>query len=138
MKNNDKMTAGAAQNGGLNSESVEAAVLCGSDEAIQDKILAELEREKAQIAAEKEQKTITIENFAELPEALIFSDKAVYTLFNRDNKLEFFINGCEVERRIGQDEQLYNKLKNRAIKAFCVDNSVIKFSHAKILKSDCD
>ena len=118
------------KNGGLTDETVEAVLLSGGDELLENKLLAELEQEKISVNTSKNCKKIIITDFSELPESLVFAENSMYKLFNRVTKCEFFVTGADVERKIGQDDILFNKVKNRSIKAFCVDDNIITFYQA--------
>lgn len=127
----------AKPNQGLDNSVIESALLLGSDKCVQENLKEELKRElkleleKLEELGSPPEKT-AITEFGKLDENLVFSEKAHYSLFNRDTKRSFFINGRELERRIGIDDALFDKLKARKIDTFEVDNSIISFFRAVV------
>lgn len=125
MKNNEKQTT--KPNNGLSSEDVETVMLCGLAENVEQQLISELEAIKTHsqttVLAEKE----AITDFTKLPLEAVFSQNAVYKLYNRDNGMEFYIDGKDLEARIGLDDTLYDKVQSRSVKVFGIDNSIISF-----------
>ena len=121
-------------NQGLDDNVIESALLLCSDKGGQENLKEELKREREKLAELRSAppEKVVISEFSKLDESLVFSEKAHYSLFNRDTKCEFFINGKELERRIGIDDTLFDKLKNRKIDTISVDNSIISFYKAVV------
>ena len=64
------------------------------EKAFEDKL-------EAEIAAAKEKKEeLKIVDSSKVPKELLFSTKAVYKVFNRNNKTETFVNGEQAEAMI--------------------------------------
>ena len=129
MKNNEKPSP--RPNCGLSSDAVEAVMLAGIAENVEQQLTAELQAAKQQARRDNSAPEL-ITDFDKLPPELVFSSQSVYKLYNRDNGLEFLIDGKNLEARIGLDDALYNKLKSRSVKVFNLDNAIISFLQASI------
>jgi len=132
MKNKNEKLSQNKANGGLADETVEAVLLSGGDKMLEEKLINELKQEKDKIEAQKHKRKTVITDFSALPENCVFSEKAFYRLFNRETEREFFINGIDLECRIGLNQAIFDKLKSRKMKAICIDNNIITFDRAEV------
>ena len=118
-------------NSGMGANDVESIVFGSASEQKEDALLQELER------AESEKKSALapsniINDFASVPESLVFSESTTYRLFRRSTKRDYFINGKMLEARIGLDNALYQKVKSRTARAFCVGDYIAVFISARL------
>lgn len=95
------------------------------DELIKRKMEEELkaEIEKAKIHPKKE----TITDISKVPQNLIFSKNAVFKLFNRNTKVETFINGLQAESLLGMQNSIREKVKSGQMDAFSTEDAYVKF-----------
>lgn len=118
-------------NAGIGANDVESIVFGSCSAQKEDELLLELER------AELEKKSACAEfnvvsDFSLVPENLVFSEFSTYRLFRRSTKRDYFINGKMLEARIGLDNALYQKVKNRTARAFCVGDYIAVFISARL------
>lgn len=97
------------------------------EDVLEQRVLQEFQAQEERKLAQSAASPRLITEFAELDETHVFSEFAHYKLLNRDTQAEFFITGKMLESKIGQDAALYEKVKRRAVKAFCVGNQIVKF-----------
>ena len=120
---NTNVSNSAKPNSGLNSATVDSLVLGLKREEAEDELLDELAKAKSAQAAEVD----IIYDFSDVPETQVYSEFAKYKLFKRESKREFYINGKTLESRIGLDSALFEKVKKRERKAFCVGDDIVVF-----------
>ena len=110
-------------NGGMNSAAVDSLILGLKTETTEDELLNELEQAKTGTPAGVN----IIYDFRDVPENRVYSEAAKYKLFKRTSKREFYINGRMLESRVGLDSALFDKIKKRDRKAFCVGDDIVVF-----------
>ena len=112
------------------NDNIEEMLLSGAslDDLIRMKIEAEF---KDEIKKSKEQKANRQKReytkINEVPKEYIFSKDAVYKFYNRDTKLETYINGIQAEALIGLQNNIRQKMLNGELSTFSTDNAYIKF-----------
>ncbi len=111
-------------------ENIEEMLLSSAslDDLIRMKIEAEFndEMKKAkEQKAKKEKRTYT--KISEVPKDYIFSKDAVYKYYNRDTKLETYINGIQADALLGLQHNIRNKILNGEMSTFSTDNAYVKF-----------
>ena len=111
-------------------ENIEEMLLSSAslDDLIRMKIEAEFndEMKKAkEQKAKKEKRTYT--KISEVPKDYIFSKDAVYKYYNRDTKLETYINGIQAEGYLASDNFNRNKLLSGESSSFVSGENYIKF-----------
>ncbi len=116
-------------NRGMDANAVESLVFGCQDEPTEDALLMEFERSAA---ATKDGGANFIFEFDNVPQALVFSEFATYKLLKRKTRRVFYINGKSLESRIGLDNALYEQVKTRTRKAFCVGDDIIAFESLRV------
>jgi len=116
-------------NRGMDSNAVESLVFGVQNEPPEDALLLEFERSGS--AAEVGGVSFIFE-FDKVPQELVFSEFATYKLLKRKTRRIFYINGKNLESRIGLDNALYEQVRTRARKAFCVGEDVIAFESLRV------
>ncbi len=118
-----KPAVSSKPNSGMNSATVDSLVLGLKLETTEDELLNELAQAKTTMPAEAN----IIYEFCNVPENRVYSEAAKYKLFKRATKREFYINGRMLESRVGLDSALFDKIKKRDRKAFCVGEDIVVF-----------
>lgn len=112
------------------NDDIEEMLLSGTslDDLIRMKIEAEF---KDEIKKTKEQKAKQQKReytkINEVPKEYIFSKDAVYKFYNRNTKLETYINGVQAEALLGLQYNIRNKILNGEMSTFSTDNAYVKF-----------
>ena len=111
---------------------IEEILLTGTslDDLIRMKIESEFRNEIANTKAPNSTNKKIYTEIKDIPKELIFSKNATYRVFNRNTKLETFINGIQADALIGLQNNIRTKLLNREISAFSTDDTYIKFEKA--------
>ena len=111
------------------NDDIEEMLLSGTslDDLIRMKIEAEF---KDEIKKSKEQKAKQQKReytkINEVPKEYIFSKDAVYKFYNRNTKLETYINGVQAEALLGHQYNIRNKILNGEMSTFSTDNAYVK------------
>lgn len=116
-------------NRGMDSNAVESLVFGVQNEPPEDALLLEFECSGS--AAEVGGVSFIFE-FDKVPQELVFSEFATYKLLKRKTRRIFYINGKNLESRIGLDNALYEQVRTRARKAFCVGEDIIAFESLRV------
>lgn len=115
------------------NKDIEEILLTGTslDDLIRMKIESEFRNEIANTKTlnSTNLKTIYTE-IKDIPKELIFSKHATYRVFNRNTKLETFINGIQADALIGLQNNIRTKLLNKEISAFSTEDTYVKFEKA--------
>ena len=112
------------------NDDIEEMLLSGTslDDLIRMKIEAEF---KDEIKKSKEQKAKQQKReytkINEVPKEYIFSKDAVYKFYNRNTKLETYINGVQAEALLGLQYNIRNKILNGEMSTFSTDTAYVKF-----------
>lgn len=111
---------------------IEEMLLSGAslDDLIRMKIEAEFNEEikkSKEMNAKKEKKVFT--KIADVPKEYIFSKKSVFKFYNRNTKLETYINGVQAEALLGLQTNIRNKILNGEMSTFSTDDAYVKFEN---------
>ena len=112
------------------NDDIEEMLLSGTslDDLIRMKIEAEF---KDEIKKSKEQKAKQQKReytkINEVPKEYIFSKDAVYKFYNRNTKLETYINGVQAEALLGLQYNIRNKILNGEMSTFSTGHAYVKF-----------
>lgn len=100
------------------------------DDLIRMKIEAEFSEEMKrakELNANKEKKVFT--KISDVPKEYIFSKKSVFKFYNRNTKLETYINGLQAEALLGLQTNIRNKILNGEMSTFSTDDAYVKFEN---------
>ncbi len=98
------------------------------DELIKMKI-----EEEFKSSGQKPQKTKrVVEKLSDCPKDKIFSNDAVFKLYNRLNKTETYINGTQADAMIGIQHGIREKILDGTLTAFSTDDAYVKFEKAYV------
>lgn len=100
------------------------------DELIKIKMEEEMKAEFAK--AKVEPKKEVLADISKVPMNMIFSKRAVFKLFNRNNKTETFINGLQAESMLGLQNSLREKIRTGQMDAFSTEDVYVKFEKIEI------
>lgn len=111
-------------NAGLSTEAVDSVVLGleNSEEEIQETI-----RFVEAAQQEESNKTVEIVDFSALSIEDVFAPYTHYRLYNSETRRDFLINGVVLDAKVGLDYALREKLFDRKVSTFKLENSVIVF-----------
>lgn len=114
------------------NDDIEEMLLSNSslDDLIRMKIEAEFSEEMKrakELNAKKEKKVFT--KISDVPKEYIFSKKSVFKFYNRNTKLETYINGLQAEALLGLQTNIRNKILNGEMSTFSTDDAYVKFEN---------
>ena len=104
-----------------------------NDENYEKFIHSKTEKEFTQILEdETKNKPKEITDIKQVPQDLLFTKNAVYTVINKESKTKSYINGVQAEGFLGSQELLREKFISGQTDYFVSGNNYIKFFKVKI------
>ncbi len=102
--------------------------------SLDDLIKARIEKEfkEAEEKSKRKTETVTLTDISKVPKDLIFSKKSVFKVFNRNTKIETYINGIQAESMLGVQTTVREKMKNGETSSFATDDAYVKFEKVTI------
>ncbi len=112
---------------------IEDALISGKtiDELIKIKLKEEIQSAFTKVKVKFEKKRVF--DIKSVPQSEIFGKKAVFKIFNKNNKTISYINGIQAESMLGMDNLTREKLLKGEAEVFSTDNSFVKFEYADII-----
>jgi predicted house-cleaning noncanonical NTP pyrophosphatase (MazG superfamily) len=100
------------------------------DELIKIKMEQEIKQEFDKSKNQPKIKLVT--DISKVPQALIFSKKSVFKMFNRTNKSETYLNGVQAEALIGLQSSVRDKINSGLMDAFSTEDAYVKFESVEV------
>lgn len=115
-----------------NKDEIEQILI--SETSIDDLIKRKIEEEfKTELENSKHTPVTRIEtDISKVPAKLIFSKDAVYKVFNRNTKVQTYINGIQAEALTGMQTGVREKMLKGKQSAFTTSDAYVKFERIKL------
>lgn len=115
-----------------NKDNIEEMLL--NNASLEELIKMKIEKEfMSELKKSKEKPVRKIyKDISEVPQDIIFSQKAIYRYYNRNSKCETFINGVQAEALIGIQNNIREKMLKGELSAFTTEDAYVKFEKAAV------